>query len=302
MRKYLIPLLLASALAPAGASAQDGGFRGQRGNDERDASSDDRPQRTERPRRAVPAADSEPAVRVERVERPVQVERSVERVEPRAVSRVRDAELDPAVPLVQRRRADGGPAVRVIEPARPVDRGQPVVSRDRDEAGTPGGRVRRPGRDNDAFDDNIRVVRREGGGRQPDEVQVHRDRDGDRDGFSGLRDRTARDGDRTGTRHRWNGDWRRDHRYDWRSYRNRYGSRFRLGRYYDPYGWGYRRFSIGFNMWPSYYRSSFWLNDPWQYRLPPAYGPYRWVRYYDDALLVNVHTGQVVDVINNFFW
>ena len=54
--------------------------------------------------------------------------------------------------------------------------------------------------------------------------------------------------------------------------------------------------------YPSYYDQSFWLNDPWQYRLPPAYGPYRWVRYWDDALLVNIYTGQVEDVLHNFFW
>ena len=63
-----------------------------------------------------------------------------------------------------------------------------------------------------------------------------------------------------------------------------------------------RRWSIGSFLYPSYYGSNFWLNDPWQYRLPPAYGPYRWVRYWDDALLVNIYTGEVVDVINNFFW
>jgi hypothetical protein len=109
-------------------------------------------------------------------------------------------------------------------------------------------------------------------------------------------------GDGTDNHHHWSGDWRHDHRYDWHSYRNRYGSLYRVGRYYDPYGYGYRRFSIGFNLWPSYYGSNFWMNDPWQYRLPPAYGPYRWVRYYDDALLVNIYDGQVVDVIYNFFW
>jgi hypothetical protein len=36
--------------------------------------------------------------------------------------------------------------------------------------------------------------------------------------------------------------------------------------------------------------------------LPPVYGPYRWVRYWDDALLVDVRSGRVVDVIHNFFW
>jgi hypothetical protein len=38
------------------------------------------------------------------------------------------------------------------------------------------------------------------------------------------------------------------------------------------------------------------------YRLPQAYGPFRWVRYYGDALLVNIYTGQVVDVVYDFFW
>jgi Ni/Co efflux regulator RcnB len=38
------------------------------------------------------------------------------------------------------------------------------------------------------------------------------------------------------------------------------------------------------------------------YDLPPAPYPLQWVRYYDDALLVNVFTGQVVDVMYDFFW
>ena len=59
---------------------------------------------------------------------------------------------------------------------------------------------------------------------------------------------------------------------------------------------------MGWRLWPNYYRNSFWLNDPWRYRLPPAYGPYRWIRYFNDALLVNIYTGQVVDVEYNFFW
>ena len=46
----------------------------------------------------------------------------------------------------------------------------------------------------------------------------------------------------------------------------------------------------------------YWIQDPWQYRLPQVYGPYRWVRYYDDVLLVDIYSGEVVDVIHNFFW
>ena len=106
----------------------------------------------------------------------------------------------------------------------------------------------------------------------------------------------------SGNDRRWNNHWRGDRNYDWRNHRNRHRSIFRLGNYWDPYGSRYRRFSIGFSLFPSYYQSNFWLNDPWQYRLPPAYGPYRWVRYYNDALLVDIYTGQVVDVEYNVFW
>ena len=107
---------------------------------------------------------------------------------------------------------------------------------------------------------------------------------------------------RPSTSHRWNGSWRNDRRYDWNNWRNRHRSLFRLGFYYDPFGWGYRPYSIGWRLWPSYYRSNYWLNDPWMYRLPPAYPGTRWIRYYNDALLVDTWTGEVVDVIYSFFW
>lgn len=107
--------------------------------------------------------------------------------------------------------------------------------------------------------------------------------------------------DRT-DRHRWTGQWRDDRRYDWRRHRHHHRSIFRIGFYYDPFGYGYSRFGIGSYLYPNYYRSSFWINDPWQYRLPPAYGPYRWVRYHNDAVLIDTWTGEVVDVIYSFFW
>ncbi len=107
---------------------------------------------------------------------------------------------------------------------------------------------------------------------------------------------------RDGNYNRWSRNWHNDRRYDWRRWRDRNRSAFRLGFYYDPFGWNYRRWSIGSFLYPSYFGSRYQLNDPWQYRLPPAYGPYRWVRYWDDALLVNVYTGEVVEVMHNFFW
>ena len=61
-------------------------------------------------------------------------------------------------------------------------------------------------------------------------------------------------------------------------------------------------FLIGFMLDAGFYGDQYWIEDPWAYRLPPAYGPYRWVRYYNDCLLVDIDTGQVVDVLYNVFW
>lgn len=101
---------------------------------------------------------------------------------------------------------------------------------------------------------------------------------------------------------RWHDTWRGDNRYDWRRWRDRNHSLFRLGFYFDPFGWNYQRWGVGWRLWPSYYDRSYWLNDPWMYRLPYAPWPYQWIRYWDDALLVNTITGRVVDVEYNFFW
>jgi Ni/Co efflux regulator RcnB len=100
----------------------------------------------------------------------------------------------------------------------------------------------------------------------------------------------------------WNGNWRQDHRYDWRNYRHHHRSQFHLGFYFDPYGWGYQPFSIGWRLWPNYYSSNYWINDPWMYRLPYAPPGYVWVRYWNDAVLVDRWSGTVVDVIPGFFW
>lgn len=121
--------------------------------------------------------------------------------------------------------------------------------------------------------------------------------DSNRSRFNTDRSRFSNDG------RGWNNNWRRDNRYDWSSYRNANRNLFRGDRYYSPYrNWSYRRLGIGFTLQPLFYSSSYWINDPWQYRLPEADGPYRWVRYYDDALLVDIYSGEVVDVINDFFW
>lgn len=119
-------------------------------------------------------------------------------------------------------------------------------------------------------------------------------------GFNGRLD----DRQRWGSQPRWDNNWRQDRRYDWQRYRSQYRNVYHMGRYYAPRGWsyGYRPFSSGWYMDSMFYSDSYWLDDPYEYRLPPAYGSMRWIRYYDDALLVDIRDGYVVDVIRNFFW
>lgn len=131
-------------------------------------------------------------------------------------------------------------------------------------------------------------------------------RDSGRDTFRGGNDanrwRTDRQAYRGG-QNTWNRDWRRDNRYDWQGYRNQNRNIYRQGAYYAPYrNYSYRRLSTGFYLDTLFFGSRYWINDPWAYRLPPADGGYRWVRYYDDALLVDTYSGEVVDTIYDFFW
>ena len=126
-----------------------------------------------------------------------------------------------------------------------------------------------------------------------------------RGGWRGNDGRDWNDGrrydNRAGT---WNRGWRNDSRYDWSRNRQVNRSAYRLPRYYAPSGWGqgYRRFSPGVSLSSILFSRNYWIDDPYAYRLPEAYGPYRWVRYYDDALLVDVRSGQVVDTVYDIFF
>ena len=152
-----------------------------------------------------------------------------------------------------------------------------------------------------------REVRQERRGDRQDWRRDRRDdrRDWRRDRRDDRRDWRDRGDDRRDWRDRrdWDRRWRSDRRYDWNGWRYRNRSLFRLPRYYSPYrNWSYRRFDIGFFLQPLFYNQRYWIGDPWQYRLPPAYPGTQWVRYYNDVLLVDIYTGEVIDVIYDFFW
>ena len=309
MRKTLLFLLATSAAGPA-LAADEPGDRGARreaaraeraeARDERRSERAERPQqsqRSESPAQDYSAGPSDgPTAREER--REVFQQRMLERRPDRDLG---GASTRPALEarVLERRSqeaGDGGglrPAVEQRREAR--DSVREWRARERSVGNAP-----------------AELEQRRGAGvfQQPPERRLGRDSIGGR--RAPIVSRLPREGTQPPapaaarpsslTARHWNGNWRSDHRYDWRKHRNRHRSLFQFGFYYDPFGWGYRSYSIGWRMWPSYYRSSYWLNDPGMYRLPYAPPGTRWIRYYDDALLVDTWDGQVVDVIYDFFW
>ncbi|MBN8839272.1 MAG: RcnB family protein [Sphingomonadales bacterium] len=91
--------------------------------------------------------------------------------------------------------------------------------------------------------------------------------------------------------------WGRD---DWRGWRDQNRSLYARGNWNAPFR--YQSFRAGVRIAPNYYGQRYWIADPWRYRLPPARPYTRWVRHYNDVLLIDYRRGIVVDVMRNFFW
>ncbi len=92
-------------------------------------------------------------------------------------------------------------------------------------------------------------------------------------------------------------DWGRN---DWRGYRDANRGLYRGGGWRSDYR--YRSFSPGVRIGVGYYNPRYYLNDYGRYRLPRPGFNQRWVRHYNDVLLIDVRSGYVVDVIRNLYW
>lgn len=92
---------------------------------------------------------------------------------------------------------------------------------------------------------------------------------------------------------------RRWSRNDWSDWRSRNRAVFARGEWRAPFR--YTPFRASLRISPVYYGPRYFLADPWRYHLPPAAYNQRWVRHYNDLLLVDVRRGIVIDVIRNFY-
>ncbi|MEO5612870.1 MAG: RcnB family protein [Sphingomicrobium sp.] len=342
MRTSLVFLLLASAAVPAFAAQGDEERTSRREAREEaraDRQAEPQAERAQRPERSEPEAQDR-SFEPRHEDRPQIVQQQAEVVQERVVetSTSRRSGGDSARPAFEQRmvQSESSPSAEPPRPAmdqrrdsidsvrewrrheRNADNAPAAIEQQvapADNAREWRGRERRVG---NGSADNAQPNGTLGNGsfREPRREPTGRDSIGNRRGpmFGGIprqgtqpplpnssQQATANQLSRVSAQH-WRNNWRSDHHYDWQNHRHRHGSLFHLGFYFDPFGWGYQRYSIGSRLWPNYYRSSYWLNDPWQYRLPYAPPGYRWIRYYDDAVLVDTWDGQVVDVIYNFFW
>lgn len=63
----------------------------------------------------------------------------------------------------------------------------------------------------------------------------------------------------------------------------------------------YQHFTVGARIQPVYYGNRYVVRDYQRFHWSRPGANQRWVRHYDDALLVNTRTGRVVKVIHNAF-
>jgi Ni/Co efflux regulator RcnB len=74
------------------------------------------------------------------------------------------------------------------------------------------------------------------------------------------------------------------------------------GEYRRPNGWYARRWAYGDRLPGGWFGASFWLGDYLTYGLVAPPDGYQWIREGDDAVLVDVDTGEIIRVDYGVFY
>jgi Nickel/cobalt transporter regulator len=86
------------------------------------------------------------------------------------------------------------------------------------------------------------------------------------------------------------------------TYRGHDIERIHIAPFVYPAGWAYRRWEVGGVLPPLFLARDYWYADWATLGLAAPEPGFQWVRYGPDLLLVNVMTGQVVDVAYGVFY
>lgn len=76
---------------------------------------------------------------------------------------------------------------------------------------------------------------------------------------------------------------------------------FAVGPYHGPAHATYQRWRYGDILPPVFWGQQYWLADYWLFGLDVPPVGYEWVRYWNDAVLVNVQSGDIVQVVYGNF-
>lgn len=96
-------------------------------------------------------------------------------------------------------------------------------------------------------------------------------------------------------------------RPDYSSFRNyhqnfRSARRFRAPAYRSPPGWRYQRWTYGQVLPSLFWAQQYWLNDFVSYDLPPPPPGAVWVRYGNDAILIDRDSGEIITIEYDVFY
>lgn len=97
---------------------------------------------------------------------------------------------------------------------------------------------------------------------------------------------------------------RRPHFYNRHSYNRSFSAthRFHWRPYVQPHGWYYRRWVYGEFLPEVFWSEDYWIDSYWDFDLEdPPYDGAVWVRYGDDAILVDTDTGEIIQVVYDVF-
>jgi len=71
---------------------------------------------------------------------------------------------------------------------------------------------------------------------------------------------------------------------------------YNIGPYHPPRGWTNRGWTYGEFLPRAYWAPEYFLSDYWLFGLEVPPGGYEWIREGDDALLIDINTGQILQV------
>ena len=103
----------------------------------------------------------------------------------------------------------------------------------------------------------------------------------------------------------WHGNnWRNDRAY-WNRYHRSWTATRRhrwTGPYVRPAGWYYRRWSLGAFLPALFFAQQYWISNYALFALDPPPPGTVWVRYGNDALLVDRATGEIIQIVHGIFY